>query len=560
MTRAAGGGPGRLGGGPGRLGGSLRRVWLAAWLSGLLLLAACTPSPTGSGDGAVSPATTPPSASSSPSVPSSTSASAGSAAPSSAAASSPSAVPDPSTLTGTRDWRLTRPAGRGQIEGFATQAGADPGVDLSLKVSTTASRYRVVAYRIGSYRGGDGAEVWRSKSLVGQRQPGPRMVDRVRRTVVAPWRTSVTTATDDWPPGFYLLVLRTGRGLESSVPYVVTSPDTAGTVALVAPVATWQAYNDWGGYSLYRGPDGQLRASAVSFDRPYPAPGAGLAGYGAMPVVIHAERLGIALSYLTNLDLETDPAALEGARGYVSMGHDEYWTNQMRATVTAARDAGTNLAFLGANTMYWRVRLENDSAGTPRTVVGYRDRARRHDPMMRIDPKRATTQFRQRPDPEPENSLTGMKYECFPVDAPFRVVSPDWWGFARTGVRQGSRFPRLVGIEADRVYPVASTPRPLQILADTSYPCLQRPTSAQTVYYTVDSGAGVFNAGTLRWTCALVNPCGPARLSARTQRFVRTVTSTLLRAYVGGPVGAAHPAQDNIGRFDLPRRNHVPAT
>ena len=49
-----------------------------------------------------------------------------------------------------------------------------------------------------------------------------------------------------------MLKLRTGSGFETHVPYVVSSPSAAGTVALVAPVTTWQAYNRWGGYSLYR--------------------------------------------------------------------------------------------------------------------------------------------------------------------------------------------------------------------------------------------------------------------------------------------------------------------
>ena len=39
------------------------------------------------------------------------------------------------------------------------------------------------------------------------------------------------------------------------------------------------------------------------------------------------------LSYFTNLDLHTMPDALDGARGLVSMGHDEYWTTTMREAV-----------------------------------------------------------------------------------------------------------------------------------------------------------------------------------------------------------------------------------
>jgi len=152
-----------------------------------------------------------------------------------------------------------------------------------------------------------------------------------------------------------------------------------------------------------------------------------------------------------------------------------------------------------------------------------------------------------------------MQYECYPVDAPYRVVSPHWWGFRGAGVAHRGTFPDLVGPEADRVYPGSRTPRPLEILSHTGYDCLGSPTSSESVYYTAPSGAGVFSSGTLRWGCALIDACDVS-LGVRTRRFVRTVTDNVLRAYAAGPVGARHPARDNIGEFDLPVTNSVPAS
>lgn len=479
------------------------------------------------------------------------------------AAASPAPVraePPPWRLRGSERWRLRRPALDGQIEGFTTRASAVPGVPVHLRVSTAAAHYRVTAYRVGGYLGGTGRAVWRSARLAGHVQPEAELVDAVRRTVVAPWRRSALVDTTGWAPGVYVFKLATGPrggGWEAHVPYVVRSRSTAGRVALVAPVTTWQAYNDWGGYSLYRGPDGDRRAWAVSFDRPYPAPGSAQMQYGVLPVVVTAERARLPLAYLTNLDLHTSPGILREARGYVSMGHDEYWTPRMRRTVEAARDAGVNLAFLGANTMYWRIRLD-DGGTDPRVVVGYRSDAHL-DPVT--DPRRRTGLFRAGPGARAgEHALTGMAYECFPVDAPYRVVSPGWWGFAGTGVRRGDSFDHLVGVEADRVYPVPSTPRPLQVLSHTTYSCGGVPTSAQSVYYSAASGAGVFNAGTLRWTCALVDRCSPYRLDERTRRFVRKVTVNVLRTFARGPAGTARPALDNVHRFPLPTQNQVPAS
>jgi hypothetical protein len=427
---------------------------------------------------------------------------------------------------------------------------------VDLRVSTTARRYQVTAYRIGWYRGGTGLEVWQSGMLRGRVQPGPRFADVLRRTVVAPWRRSALVHTEGWEPGVYVFKLRTKRW-EAHVPYVVRSPSVAGRVVMVSPVTTWQAYNDWGGHSLYTGPDGDRRSWAVSFDRPYPSPGSGELMFGVVPVVVAAERARLPLAYLTNLDLHAEPQPLRGARAYVSMGHDEYWTPRMRRVVERARDDGVNLAFFGANTMYWKIRVTGRRHHKGRVVVGYRTDAHL-DPA---GPRRRTGLFRAGAESEAgEHSLTGLQYECFPVDAPYRVVSPGWWGFAGTGVRRGATFPHLVGTEADRVYPVPTTPRPLQVLSHVDYSCRGVQTSAQSVYYSDRSGAGVFNAGTLRWTCALADRCRPHHLGARTRRFVRAVTLNVLREFARGPAGARRPALDNLHRFALPSRNLVPAS
>ena len=375
------------------------------------------------------------------------------------------------------------------------------------------------------------------------------------RTVVAPWKRDVTIDTSGWVPGVYVLKLRARSGAETQVPYVVSSASASGTVALVAPVTTWQAYNGWGGYSLYDGAPGDRRAWAVSFDRPYHlAPGANDFRSNLLPVVVLAEKIGRPLSYFTNVDLDARPGLLAGARGYFSVGHDEYWSPTMRDEVLAARAAGTNLGFLGANTMYWRVRLEQHG----RRLVGFRHDAYT-DPQRSSRPRTATSRFRDTPSAMPENAIVGMLYECYPVDTDYRVASPGWWGFRGTGVRAGSLIPGLVGPESDRVYPDSHTPRPLQVLSHSTFDCRGVVTSTESVYYSTRSGAGVFTAGTLRWGCALVDRC-ERPLGGTTSRFVRIVTGNLLRAFARGPVGARHPAHDNVGRFDLPLVNTVSAS
>lgn len=260
--------------------------------------------------------------------------------------------------------------------------------------------------------------------------------------------------------------------------------------------ATWQAYNAWGGYSLYKGEDGAYttRSLAVGFDRPYDLNGAEKFMVYERAAVVLAERLGIPLAYTTGMDIHSAPSVLQGATTAVSLGHDEYWTAEQRRHVTRARDAGTNLVFLGANTCFRRVRLEHGPSGTARTVVCYKT-AYQDDPDFTDHHGLPTQDFRQSPAADPESSLTGVFYEGYPTDAPYVVHSADHWLFEGTGVGKGDSFKHLVGVEYDRVTPGAPTPAPLEILAHSPLVCNGRSSHSDSAYYTVPSGAGCLPPG-----------------------------------------------------------------
>ena len=191
----------------------------------------------------------------------------------------------------------------------------------------------------------------------------------------------------------------------------------------------------------------------------------------------------------------------------------------MRDVVTKARAAGTNLAILGANTMYWRVRLEDDG-GQPARAAGRLPRlGRRSTRCASSDPAETTARFRDAPDPRPEHALLGMQYECYPVDTAYVVATPGWWGFAGTGVRAGDAIPGLVGPEADRVYPDRRLPRPLQILSQSPYDCRGAATVAHSVYFTPAragrrSSTPARCAGCARWPIAASGRSGSGRVTS----------------------------------------------
>ena len=397
--------------------------------------------------------------------------------------------------------------------------------------------------------------MWTSPSVPGRAQPAPA-VRPSDHLVSTKWQPSLTVPTTGWPAGAYLLLMTATNGKQKYVPITIRSDSTRDAVVIVDAVNTYQAYNEWGGYSLYNGPDKSFgsRAHRVTFDRPYDGNGARTLVQSELPLIQLAERSGVRLAYLTSVDVATDPNALAGARGMVSLGHDEYSTVAMRDAVTKARDTGTNLAFLGANAGYWRVRYEPSPLGADRVVVGYKDASL--DPLEnRPD---TTAKWRSKPYPRPENSLTGMLYECFPAVGSFTVRDPGFLLYAGTRATRGSAYPGLTATEVDRAYPIAGTPKNLQVVAHSPVTCGPSiHTFSDATYYTAPSGAGVFDVGSMNWVPALHGPNSKHSLDATGVAFARTVTLNLLRGMAAGPLGHTHPAVGDLTRW-VPRRPHPP--
>ncbi|MGW7006736.1 N,N-dimethylformamidase beta subunit family domain-containing protein [Streptomyces sp. NPDC054933] len=453
-------------------------------------------------------------------------------------------------LPGDRDWGLRHRGTNRAVEGYPDQVSVLPGETFHLHASTTAKGFRAEAFRMGWYGGAQARKVWSSERIPGGAQPLPAAQGGTR-TVSAGWRPSMAISTRGWPEGAYLIRLTADSGEQRYVPITVRSASTAGKLVLVNAVGTWQAYNTWGGRSLYQGPGGKSdydnRSLAVSCDRPYNHDGAPLFTTYEQPAIALAEKLGLPLGYVTTMDIDRDPELLRGAQAIVSLGHDEYWTPAVRERVTAARDTGCNLAFLGANACFRRIRLEPTPAGDRRLVVCYKTDWTR-DPMNGRNDAAVTTDWREAPHARPENSMTGTLYEANPTSAPYVVADPGHWLFEGTGATRGTSFPNLVGTEYDRVNSGQDTPRPIEIIAHSKVVCRGVRSFGDSAYYTTASGAGVFNTGTMRWVESLTDDPGHG-IPPHTAQFTSRVTENLFRAFAAGPAGRTHPAKDNLENY-----------
>jgi hypothetical protein len=462
---------------------------------------------------------------------------------------------------GTTDWRIANVAASAGIEGYADRTSAQQGDTVTLYVSTGAAHFTVQAYRMGYYGGLGGRLVWTSPSERGGLQAAAS-VQAGTNMVSAPWRASLTISIDaTWPPGDYLLKLVGDGGQQRYVPLTVVDYASTAPLVIQNAVTTWEAYNDWGGYNLYNGPDqtAASRSRVVSFDRPYASAGSGAqSGDGSgdflsdeFPLVYFAESYGLDVTYWTDLDLSEHGAQVLGRHAaLITLGHDEYWTAQMRSAVTGAEGQGVNLAFLGANAMYQQIRLQPSSLGADREIVDYKDAS--EDPLTGRDNAAVTVPWRDPPVNQPESSVIGELFECNPVTpAAAVVVDASSWLFDDTGISNGATFPNLIGPYYDRVNLAYATPGDVDVLAHSPVTCPAVGGShADMTYYAAPSGAGVFASGTTGWVCELTASCLQDPRTHPDERILQ-ITKNLLFVFASGPAGAVHPSQSNLAALGI---------
>jgi hypothetical protein len=427
-------------------------------------------------------------------------------------------------------------AGDSTIQGFATDISIDQGQTVFFKISTPSTQYRLDIYRMGYY-GGMGARqvatVLPSVSLP-QSQPNcltdstTGLVDCGNWAVSASW-TVPTTAVS----GIYFAkVQRLDTGGASHIVFIVRDDDGHSDLLFQTSDTTWQAYNEYGGNSLYVGVPAD-RAYKVSYNRPFTTRADSPEDWvfnAEYPMVRWLEANGYWVSYSTGVDTDRRGNELLEHKAFLSVGHDEYWSGAQRTNVETARASGIHLAFFSGNEIFWKTRWENSiSAGaTPhRTLVSYKET----HADAKIDPLPGTWTGTWR-DPRfsppadggrPENALSGTIFMVNdPGTAAIQVPSSKstlrfWRNTSIASLAPGAvaTLPfGTLGYEWDEELDNGFRPPGLIRLSDTvvnGVPILQdygstyapgTATHALTLYRHA-SGALVFGAGTVQWSWGL---------------------------------------------------------
>ncbi len=462
------------------------------------------------------------------------------------------------------EWGITGD-GDGNIQGFATNISTNIGQTVDFKIATDSKNYRIDIYRLGYY-GGMGARKITSidKTLTtAQIQPHPIVDMSLGLIDAGNWSVSASWAIpQDAVSGVYFakLVREDGTDGQSVIPFIVREDGSTSKIVFQTSDTTWQAYNEWGGASLYFGEVpvdpakliGYLppncscgvtaigRASAVSYNRPIVTNTSQKGGthdyiFGVEHSAIQwIEQNGYDVSYISGVDTARSGSQLLNHQAFLSVGHDEYWSAEQRTNVEAARDAGVNLAFWSGNEVYWKVRWENsiDGNGTPyRTMVCYKETwGTSTDPSNTgtgtwRDPRYAD------PGQKPENALTGTmfsvdSYRQDTISVPYDYSKLRFWRNTDVAnILPGQSYDlvkNLLGYEWDSDVENGFRPAGLvnlslstvsvdTYLRDYGTTIGSAVATHSLTMYRAESGALVFGAGTVFWSWGLnANHEGPA--------------------------------------------------
>ena len=347
------------------------------------------------------------------------------------------------------------------IDGYTHQLSYAPGEEIEFRVSTSAAHYSLEIARLGATR----EVVFSQAELPGAAHPIPENAS----SHGCGWPTSFTLAVPQtWQSGYYegtlratdnggTYVYRNRRTAESTLFFIVRPAKPAANTPILLQLSTntYNAYNNWGGFSLY-GYHGQsqLQGNRISFDRP----AVGIFKQWELPFIVWAEQNGYALDYAANSDLEFCPELLENYRLVLSVGHDEYWSAPMRDTLETFITNGGNAAFFSGNSVCWQVRSED--AG--RALVCWKQNFHQ-DPVYKTgDYRTLSTLWSHHLVGRPENALTGVGFlyggyhrshgQFMDGPAEYTVHRPEHWVFEGTNLSQNDTFggkDTIVGYECD---------------------------------------------------------------------------------------------------------------
>jgi hypothetical protein len=400
------------------------------------------------------------------------------------------------------------------IEAYTDKKSYLPGETIRFHVSANAQTYSIEILKEGWTR----KSMAKVTNLPGTYYSMPPYEQQPWATG-ANWPVSYSwVIPQEWENGNYLALLRTTSGDYAYAyhPFIVRTrvPGSRSKVAFVMNYNTRQAYNTWGGKSLYFSsvPNDKRHGVAVSFLRPFAdSYGRGKHYWGQWELSSQLIADGFDPEFITEWDISSNPGILRAYDVVVFAGHQEYICRNMYDALEAHHHRGGHLAFFSANDIYWQVRFEDGG----NKMVSYKSYALSEDPMVGVDDSLVTTLWSGPPVNRSAEPLQGVFYQPYSYlfeREDFIVQDCNHFIFEGTGLRNGDALGwKMASSETDYMGPespatmdVILTARRERVLAGYEEYVLVDHIDAAAVYYQdspkygfpTGRGGQVFSAGT----------------------------------------------------------------
>lgn len=418
------------------------------------------------------------------------------------------------------------------VQGFATDISVNAGEAISFKIDTGAPAVRIEIYRTGYYSG-DGARLIgriEADDVAAVRQPECGRNTETGLIDCGNWSTSATWQVPDAAvSGVYIArLVRTDTDGASHIPFIVRNDGRRAQILFQTADTSWQAYNYYGGESLYTGGVPRMRAFEISYNRPFEtreiADGRDFYFSSEYAMVQFLEANGYDVTYVSGLDVHLQPGLASAHDMFMSVGHDEYWSGPQRHHVEDALARGTNLGFFSGNEMYWRIRWEESLIapdGRLRTIVCFKETwaTSKSDPAPDWTGTWRDRRFDVVGAGEPENAITGSMYRSnsgqYAIEVPGRFAKLRIWRDTAVAALQPDEIavlaPNTLGYEFNSDVDNGFRPPGLIRLSETvknvdrymsDFGNSLRPgrLTHSLVMYRAGSGALVFGTGTIQWS------------------------------------------------------------
>lgn len=356
-----------------------------------------------------------------------------------------------------------------EICGYAEVGSAQIGGQLKVHVASTTSNFDVHMRRAGNEN-----PTLQSSSFsgAGNYNPGSTTYNGLN------WGSAYSVnIPSNWTSGIYEVSFNNGKGSYSEFVTIRSNqPGSHSKVLVLDSLPTKIAYSPIGGKSMYGFNSSNSQASSeVSMERP--------TGRGQWiehrEFVTWLDKQGIGYEAASMMDLHRDPSLLNHYNLVILVGHNEYWSKEMRDNWDSYLANGGNAAIFSGNTMWWQVRFSADN----KHMICYKNAI--NDPLYGQDNSRVTTNWFRPPINRPANLSTGVSfrhggyhnytengvqyyvrngYGDDGSNGGFRVTDASHWAFAGTGLANNNVFGRdagIVGYEVDGALFTMSNGKPV---------------------------------------------------------------------------------------------------